>query len=191
MHKSVKMGEITIVSGKWGGRSIMTPEGVATRPLLSRLRKSLADILRPRLHGASVMELFGGSGAIALELLSNGAESAVIVELDEAVCRLIGSNIKKLGANAKVEQGDCLQIIPKYAAAGAKFDVVIVAPPYGAGLQSKAMTALAYRPLVKNGGLAIVQRELNEPFWTPRDGFGQVETRRYGRTVFDFYTWNK
>lgn len=185
------MGEITIVSGKWGGRSIMTPEGVATRPLLSRLRKSLADILRPKLPGASVFELFGGSGAISFELLSNGADSAVIVELDPAVCRLIVTNAKKLGAKVQVEQGDCLQVIPKYATAGSKFDIVLVAPPYGLGLQSKAMTALTYRPMIKNGGLAIVQREINEPFWAPRDGFGQVDTRRYGRTVFDFYTWAK
>lgn len=185
------MGEITIVSGRWGGRSIMAPEGIATRPLLSRLRKSLADILRPRLNGAVLMELFGGSGAISFELLSNGAESAVVIELDPAVARLIGTNARKLGANITVEAGDCLQIIPKYADAGTKFDYVIVAPPYGMGLQGKAMDAITYRPLLKSGGVAIVQREINEPMWAPRDGFTKIETRRYGRTVFDFLTWTK
>lgn len=185
------MGEIVIVSGKWGGRSIMTPEGIATRPLLSRLRKSLADILRPKLHGAKVLELFGGSGAISFELLSNGAEAAVIIELDPAVARLIASNAKKLGANVRVETGDCLKFIPTYAEAGEKFDYIIVAPPYNLGLHVKAMDAITYRTPLKVGGTAIVQRELNEQYWKPRDGFTISETRRYGRTVFDFYTWTK
>ena len=68
------MGSIQIVSGTLRGRTILTPAEDTTRPLLSRLRKTLADILRPSLQGTAVLDLFGGSGAIAFELLSNGAD---------------------------------------------------------------------------------------------------------------------
>lgn len=182
------MSDLRITSGRFKGRALISPEGEeVTRPLLTRLRKSLADILRPRLQGARVLELFGGTGAIAFELLSNGAATATIIEKDPVSARIIRENARKLGAEAKVVEGDCLQKIPQLAAQGEKFDIIIVAPPYGLGLQKKAMGALSSNPLLLPGGLAIVQREKIEPLWEPVGLFTFAQTRAYGRTVFDFY----
>lgn len=182
-------GGVRIVSGRFRGRLLETPPGNSTRPLLTRLRKSLADILRPILPGAGVLELFGGSGAISFELLSNGAAHALIVEQEKGAAAVIRANAKKLGAQAVVEEGDCVRLLPSLARRNRPFEIAIVAPPYGKGLQAAAMEALASARVLAPGATAVVQREDAEPLWEPSGGFSLERTREYGRTVFDFYRW--
>jgi 16S rRNA (guanine966-N2)-methyltransferase len=183
------MGCIRIVSGSLKGRKLQTPPGDATRPLLTRLRKSLIDILRPRLAGACVLDLFGGSGAIAFECLSNGASRAVVVELHSQTALLIRQNAHSLGIDAAVEVrcGDGISAIAGFEDRDEKFDIIIVAPPYGHALQQKALLQLSGAPVLAGGGVVVVQRESHEPFIEPAGGLVHVSTRSYGRTVFDFY----
>ena len=183
------MGSITITSGSLRGRRLKTPEGVETRPLLTRLRKSLADILRLRLAQSRLLDLFGGSGAIAFELLSNGAAAAVIVELNAKTAGLIRENAKTLGIEAAVEvfQGDGIATLDALARKKDTFDIIIVAPPYGLGLQQQAIDSLGRHPLLKTDGVIIVQREDREPQVAAPDGLVFVRMRDYGRTMFDFY----
>jgi 16S rRNA (guanine(966)-N(2))-methyltransferase RsmD len=181
------MGEIRIVSGKYRGRKILSPKGETTRPLLTRLRKSLADVLRPRLRGVRLLDLFGGTGAIAFELLSNGAESAVIVEYDGPTAAMIAANAKALAADAEIVHGEAIREIQRLHAQGKSFDLIMVAPPYGRDLQKQAMEAIVALPLLRTRGLVVVQRESTEPQWQPHGGFTLAQSRAYGRTVFDFY----
>jgi 16S rRNA (cytosine967-C5)-methyltransferase len=181
------MGIVRITSGILRGRSVQTPSGRGTRPLLTRLRKSLADVLRPRLPGAQVLDLFAGSGAIAFELISNGAAGAVAVERDPATAKLIRRNAQALGLAVEVMVGDALAAVPRLAAQTRTFDLILVAPPYGLDLQQRALHALEGHGVLAPGGLVVVQRETREP--QPETG-GQlrlVRQRTYGRTVFDFY----
>lgn len=183
------MGSITITSGTLRSRRIQTPEGSQTRPLLTRLRKSLADVLRPRLAQARLLDLFGGSGAIAFELLSNGAASAVIVELNPKTAELVRQNARSLGLEAAVEVvvGDGVAAMQGLARGKDSFDIIIIAPPYGLGLQQKAIDGIARQPLLKTDGVIIVQREDREPQVAAPDGLVFVRMRDYGRTMFDFY----
>lgn len=183
------MGFITITSGSLRGRRIQTPEGGQTRPLLTRLRKSLADILRPRLPGTRILDLFGGSGAIAFELLSNGAATAVIVELGLKTAELITTNARNLGIASSVQvlPGDGIAAVAALAGKKEGFDIIIVAPPYGLGLQHKAVAALAAHRILNPCGLLIVQREDREAQVAPPAGLVLTRNRSYGRTLFDFY----
>lgn len=181
------MGEIRLVSGTLRGRKLLAPEGGNTRPLLTRLRKSLVDILRPRLRGAKVLDLFGGSGAITFELLSGGAKKAVVVELDRDAADLINKNADNLGVTIRVIPGDALKVAVRLDKASERFDIIIVAPPYNMDLQEAAMEVLSESELLADEGLIVVQRDKRERFWEPRAPFVHYETRSYGRTVFDFY----
>jgi len=183
------MGLIHITSGKLRGRNLRTPAGQATRPLLTRVRKSLADIMRPRLPGARILDLFGGSGAIAFELLSNGAARAVVVELDAPTAQLIRANAGTLGVeqDVTVEQGDGIEVIGLLAARGERFDIIIIAPPYGRGLQEKALEAVTAHSILTKQGAVIVQCEQKETVPDTCGGLHRVRARSYGRTVFSFY----
>lgn len=183
------MGFLSITSGRLRGRRIRTPAGSRTRPLLTRLRKSLADILRPRLRGARVLDMFGGSGAIAFELLSNGAADAVIVELSPKAAGLVAENARSLGIDAAVEviTGDGVAAVASLARKKDAFDLIIAAPPYGLGLQARALAALAGHAVLKPAGMIIVQREDREEQVRPPAGLALTGSRNYGRTRFDFY----
>jgi 16S rRNA (guanine(966)-N(2))-methyltransferase RsmD len=183
------MGSLQIVSGTLRGRTVLTPAEDKTRPLLSRLRKTLADILRPNLQGASVLDLFGGSGAIAFELLSNGAERAEIVELHPPAAALIRSNAENLGLQnrVRVHCGDAISMIDRLAESDCRFDIILVAPPYGLGLQQQAVNALAPLNLLSKAGLIIAQRDKREPCTEPAVPLHHVRTRSYGRTIFEFF----
>lgn len=180
------MGTLRITSGLYRGRVVETPEGEGTRPLLTRLRKSLVDLLRPRLPGTRVLDLFGGSGAVAFELLSNGAAHAVVVELDQEAAQLIRANAARLGAPVEVRTGDALALVPELGGRGERFDVVVVAPPYGRDLQARALVALGAAGVVAQGGVVVVQRDVRETL-VSAEPFQFDQTRRYGRTAFDFY----
>jgi 16S rRNA (guanine966-N2)-methyltransferase len=186
------MGSVQIVSGTLRGRIIQTPAEDTTRPLLSRLRKTLADILRPRLQGTAVLDLFGGSGAIAFELLSNGAESAEIVELHPPAAALVRRNAKSLGLQDRVQVhcGDAIHMIERLAESGRFFDIILVAPPYGQGLQQQTVSLLASFSLLSTTGLLIVQRDKREPCTEPIAPLQHVRTRSYGRTIFEFFDFS-
>ena len=183
------MGAIRIASGRLRGQKIKTPAEKTTRPLLSRLRQSLADILRPGLEGCRILDLFGGSGAIVFELISNGATSAVIVELDKTAMALIYENAVSLGLEKRVRvvNTDAIAAISALAVRKNLFDLVIVAPPYGLCLQQTVLDKICLNPVVKPGGTVIVQREKKEPVGRVSRPLIFDRTREYGRTVFDFY----
>jgi 16S rRNA (guanine(966)-N(2))-methyltransferase RsmD len=183
------MGSVQIVSGTLRGRTLLTPAEDKTRPLLSRLRETLADILRPNLQGTAVLDLFGGSGAIAFELLSNGAQNAEIVELHPPAAALIRRNAESLGLQDRVQVhcGDAIRTIDRLAENGCCFDIILVAPPYGHGLQQQAVSTLASFNLLSNTGTVIVQRDKREPSTEPVAPFNLVRTRSYGRTIFEFF----
>ncbi len=187
------MGFVKITSGRLRGRRVRTPAGGETRPLLTRVRKSLADILRPKLSGVYVLDLFGGSGAIVFELLSNGACKAAVVEINPQVAELIRQNAGDLGLAADVEvvHADGIAAVGMLADRTDLFDIIVVAPPYGQDLQRKALEALSSGAILSEDGVIIVQREEGEPTVDVLGTLQRVQTRAYSRTVFDFYTSKK
>jgi 16S rRNA (guanine966-N2)-methyltransferase len=180
-------GRLRITSGTLRGRLVAAPPGEGTRPLLTRVRKSLVDILRPRLPGAAVLDLFGGSGAIGFELLSNGAARCDMVERSREVVELIRRSAAELGVRVAVHHSDALAFLARSPTAEDPYDVIVVAPPYGLGLQQRAVDGLAASALLAPGGLVVVQRDVSEPEWQAGAGsMERLQTRTYGRTVFEF-----
>ena len=98
-----------IIAGKWRGRPLLAPEGLATRPTSARAREALFSMLASRIGSFAdmqVLDLFAGTGALGLEALSRGAAHALFIERDAAAVRLLQQNIARLGADADVLQRD-------------------------------------------------------------------------------------
>ncbi len=119
-----------IIAGEFGGRTLAVPRGRETRPTADRVREAWMSILGPRLEGALVLDLFAGSGALGLEAISRGAESAVFVERAGAAIELIRSNIVVLGVSdrARVVRGDALRFAAELGAGA--YAIVLADPPY-------------------------------------------------------------
>lgn len=172
-----------IVGGAWRGRPLTAlGKGDALgrlRPTTDRVRESLFNLLA---HGgfgdpvsdARVLDLFAGTGALALEALSRGAETATLVERGRVGAKLIRQNIDTLGANARLLTADATRL-PR----GMSHDLVFLDPPYGQGLGERALRSAA-----EGGWLcrdALIVWEESAPKDAP-DGFRKVDDRRFGDT---------
>jgi 16S rRNA (guanine966-N2)-methyltransferase len=117
-----------IVGGEHRGARIFAPKGHDTRPTSDRVREAAFNLIGP-VDGASVLDLFAGSGAMGLEALSRGAASAVLVENEREALRAIDRNVEKLGLKGvSVVPRDALQALATDRRA---YDLIICDPPYG------------------------------------------------------------
>jgi 16S rRNA (guanine966-N2)-methyltransferase len=167
-----------IVAGEWRGRRIKAPSGDRVRPTADRVREAWMSIVQPLLPGATVLDLFAGSGALGLEALSRGASSAVFVEIAPQSLRALGDNIDALGAGevATVRRADALRFVESLPAHA--FDVAFADPPYGHGAAARLVELWQPTPFAR---LLGVEHRSGEAM--PPGG----DSRRYGDTVVTFY----
>jgi 16S rRNA (guanine(966)-N(2))-methyltransferase RsmD len=180
-----------VIAGSARGLRLKAP-GEGTRPLADRVKQTLFAILEPDLDGANVLDLFAGSGAAGIEMLSRGAAVATFVEKDPQAANVITENLAstRLAGRGRVARADALSYLRDRAAKDGPFDIVIVDPPYAeTGLMDAAMERLgAAQPALLNEGCWVVAKH----FWrTPPPGavglIASVRTRRFGETALTFY----
>jgi 16S rRNA (guanine(966)-N(2))-methyltransferase RsmD len=185
---------LRVQSGSARGRFLKArPLAREVRPIAARIRKSLFDILRPRLPGAIFLDLFAGTGMVGIEALSNGAARAVFVDADRHSLRMIEDNLAHLGLGARAEvvradvAGD-LRILK-----GRTFDIIFLGPPYKD--EKKLPLALSAPALARvfEAGLAgpetwvILQRHEKEPVEAALGQWDRFRENEYGDSRLDFF----
>jgi 16S rRNA (guanine(966)-N(2))-methyltransferase RsmD len=159
-----------IGSGELRGRRVRAPRGERTRPTGGRLKKSLFDVLAPRLEGMRVLDLYAGSGSLALEALSRGASMAVVVERDRKAVDAIRRNVEELGLSGRVEvvSQDVSGALSRLVHRGLRFDIVFADPPYRSNELEKLLLYFGKVDLLAEGGLIALEhhhkRELRESY---------------------------
>jgi 16S rRNA (guanine966-N2)-methyltransferase len=178
-----------IVGGAFGGRRLVAPAGQSTRPTAEKVRAALANSLAAAggLVGARVLDLYAGSGALGLELLSRGASSAAFVERDRLALTALRANVTTLGAvGVTVIASDARAFAAHQAGVGGlgPFDVVVADPPYElAGDDVMAVITALHRSgvLAAHADLIVERRATpGEPDWPPP--LSAVRVKRYGDT---------
>lgn len=167
-----------IVAGEWRGRRLKPPADARVRPTADRVREAWMSIIQGDLADARVLDLFAGSGALGLEALSRGAQSATFVELASRSLAALRSNVGALGAEAQstVHRGDALVFAGKLAAG--EFDVAFADPPYRLGLAERVAQLWLETPFARVLG---VEHEKGIRL------AGAADVRAYGDTVVTFY----
>jgi len=170
-----------VIAGAWRGRRLTVPAGRDVRPTSDRVREALFSILGP-IDGAVVLDLFAGSGALALEALSRGAARATLVERAPGALRAIAANVAALDAGevADVRARDVRAFVREDASqAGGPYDLVFLDPPYrdAAGLGPQ----LDLTPLLAAGARVVSESDRREPL--ALTGLEVVDERRYGDTL--------
>jgi len=163
-----------IIAGSRKGHTIHAPKGVDTRPTGDRVREAAFNLIGP-VDGASVLDLFSGSGAMGLEALSRGAERAVFVESDRNACRAIERNLEKLRlTGARVV---CDEVLRFVASERQTYDLILVDPPYQL-VESLQVRLGHYLPaLLAGDGLLVFESSAGDDPDLPLE---KRTSRRYG-----------
>ena len=166
-----------IIAGTHRGHRIAAPKGLDTRPTSDRVRESAFNLIGP-VDGASVLDLFAGSGAMGLEALSRGAESATFVEADRHAAETIDENLAKLRlTGARIVRDDAVRALAAEASAGRKYDLVLVDPPYDLYPELEPKLARYLPHVLADGGLLVVETGARVEPELPLE---QRTSRRYG-----------
>lgn len=165
-----------VVAGVARGRPLRAPAGRATRPTSDRVREAMFSTITSmqEIEGASVLDLFAGSGALGIEAISRGAASVTLVDSDRAAVEAIRANLEVLGElrdRATVVRSDA----PRYAEGAPPFDLVLADPPY----EFAGWTGLLAALCPKTG---LLVAETGGP-WDPGPGWETVKVKKYGGTV--------
>ncbi|HET7399246.1 MAG TPA: 16S rRNA (guanine(966)-N(2))-methyltransferase RsmD [Intrasporangium sp.] len=180
-----------IISGSAGGRRLATPPGAGTRPTSDRVREALFSRLEHRglVSGATVLDLYAGSGALGLEAASRGAELVLLVESHRAAAKVIRRNIETVGrAGVRLLADTVERVLALGPPGGIRMDLVLLDPPYDV---SEAALSGALGALVEHGWLApaaflVVERSTRSPQPAWPEGLELSGEKRYGETAVWF-----
>lgn len=169
-----------VIGGAWRSRRLSgPPEGV--RPTSDRVRESLFARLGD-VTGARVLDLFAGTGALAIEALSRGAERAVLVDRAAASLEVLRRNLLALdvGDRAEVVGGDALRLIPRLGERG-PFDLVFLDPPYAWDGLAELLVRIVSHDLLAPDALVVVEGAKRHSL-APPAGLSLEDERVYGDT---------
>ncbi len=173
-----------VIAGTYGGRILKAPPGDSTRPTSDRVREALFSILGARVDGASVLDLFAGSGALGLEALSRGAGSVTFVDEAQPAIRAIQANLQALSAEAEVRKQDALRFLSHASRGAAQYDLVFLDPPYRQAERLARPLSEALPAVLAPGAVAVAESDRRAPLALD---LPLKDERRYGDTLIRIY----
>ena len=179
--------EVRLAGGEFGGRRLKGGPGI--RPLPARVRSALFNILGFHLEGMRILDLFAGTGAVALEALGRGAASAVLVDKTHSSVAAIRANIQTLGlaGRAQAVQGDVLVFLNTGRFSGEGFDMVFVGPPYDRDLCLPTLERISPDILAPADALVVVHASPREALPDAVGCLARYDLRTYGDCLLHFY----
>lgn len=175
-----------VISGKYRGLNLAEFRGSDIRPTADRVKESLFNILSYKITGATVLDLFCGSGSLGIECLSRGAKFVHFNDISPASIAVLNKNLYRLrGEKYAVTTGDWL---PCVRGLKQKFDLAFIDPPYADDCGIRAIEELASRKLVYSGGMIVYERD--RAFSGTVAGLEVTDERKYGKTYLTFFQPN-
>jgi 16S rRNA (guanine966-N2)-methyltransferase len=172
---------VRVVAGEFKGRRLHAPRGVRTRPTADRVREALFSMLGD-VSGARVLDLYAGSGALGIEALSRGAESALFVERDRQALAALRRNLDAVGAQADVRQQDVARFL---AGSEGNFDLVFCDPPYDDAPRTAAQLSETLPKLLTEDARIVTESDKRNPLVL---ALPLLVERNYGDTRIAIHT---
>lgn len=180
-------GRLRIIGGQWRSRVIDFADTAGVRPTPDRVRQTLFDWLAPRIEGASVLDLFAGSGAMGLEALSRGAGWVSFVETGMDQVDAIRAALRKLSADQRAEvfSGDAIAWL---ARSERRYDVVMLDPPYDSPLLTQALERLTR--ILKPHNRVYLEWPRGGPMPPLGEGWSLLREKQAGQVSYGLATWS-
>ena len=174
-----------VIAGRAGGVRLTSPKS-GVRPTMDRVKAAIFSSLGEMVIGARVLDLFAGTGALGIEALSRGAESALFIEEDRQSAATIEKNLTKTQLTGRVRQQDVFRFLTTAAAAAEKFQIVFADPPYdkmksGESFTEKLLDNKTLPRVLEPHGVFVLEKRPSEEL--PSTKLWQVSRRKtYGAT---------
>jgi len=179
---------LRIISGIARGTKLETLDGNDTRPTLDRVKEPLFSIIQSYIYDAKVLDLFSGSGALALESISRGAREATICDNSRKAIEIIRQNVKKTHFEEKVriinkDYKKCLEEL-----GNSKFDIIFLDPPYKTNFGTEATKTIMEQELLEEDGIIVFETDQKEEEYIKElEQYASVkDLRKYGRVNLIF-----
>ena len=175
-----------VITGRARGVVLKTPEGEMTRPTTDRVKEALFSIIQFELPGATVLDLFGGTGQLGIEAISRGAQRAVFVDSREDACKLIRENLRrtKMERDGVVIRSDYIAYLQKCRE---KFDIIFLDPPYAEVFLENALKYITEIDILRYGGIIVAERPLGKELPWGFQGYARSKDYKYGKTLVTLY----
>jgi len=178
-----------VVSGKYGGIKLNSPETSAIRPTTDRIKETLFNILYSSgiLDDSVVLDLFCGSGALGIEALSRGASRVYFVDSKKYSMDLCKLNLNKISGDIHTLMCDFSIALNKFSTENIKFDLILLDPPYNMSLEQKAIQLILNLNLLDENGIIAVETDKNLDLSKFLDTLDvQYKSRNCGNTTLHF-----
>ncbi len=175
-----------VISGKFRGKLLKTPDGMDTRPTADRVKEAMLSILQFDFPGTKVLDLFGGTGQLGIEALSRGAHHVDFVDQNESACRVIRENIKRVGmeAQSRVIRSDYSAFLKNCTE---HYDIVLLDPPYAEVFLEKALNLITEIDILQSGAIIVTERPFGKDLSQEFHGFTRSRDYKYGQTIVTLY----
>ena len=175
-----------VISGKARGVNLKTPAGTATRPTADRVKEAVFSIIQFDLPGATVLDLFGGTGQLGIEALSRGAKNAVFVDERDDACKLIRENLKrtKLEGEGRIIRSDYSAFLKSTSQ---KFDIIFLDPPYAEVFLENSLNLITQIDILQSGGIIVAERPVEKALLWNFAGFTRSKDYKYGNTLITLF----
>ncbi len=188
--KNRKEGKkMRITAGELKNRKIKSREGRETRPTLERIKEAIFSIIGDKVEKALFLDLYSGTGNIAIEALSRGAARAVMIEQDKDALRIIIENLNNLGLDrrARAYKNDVFRALEILGRKNEKFDIIFLDPPYKENITTDTIKKLSEIGLLEKDGIIISEHSVYEKLDNKIDNFVKYDERDYNKKIVSFY----
>ena len=178
-----------IIAGKFRGRKLQEFNVESTRPTLDRIKEPLFSILMPYMEDAKVLDLFSGTGNLALESISRGAKFAWANDINKNALKVIIGNVRLTGVEncVKITGKDYEKCLKQIHAEGEKFDIIFLDPPYATDFESKVLNLIVEYDILNKDGIIVLESDKRKELKTNIPGLNLKDERTYGRVIIRFY----
>lgn len=166
-----------IISGKYKGRNIEGFMIDGTRPTMDRVKESLFAMIQNYINESNILDLFSGSGNLAIESLSEGAKSITLVDSNYKAIKVINNNLKNIGIdNAKVLNMDYKKAIETLKE---KFDIIFLDPPYKTNYIEESIKLITKYDILSNEGIIVCESDSIDRIIYD-DNYKAIKDKKYG-----------
>lgn len=199
-NSKAESGSYRIIGGSWRSRRLSFPVIEGLRPTTDRVRETVFNWVSSEIHGARVLDVFSGSGALGLEALSRGAIKLTAIEKNKQAALTLSSNAELLLQNnehkleAKVVQADALTYLESFKSDESSalpntdvYDLIFLDPPFRKGLLEKVIVLLDGHPMVQEGALIYIEREKEMLNLALPENWSLLKGKSAGQLVYQLF----